>query len=200
MVNRMCPDRQILSVYADGELPSPWKEKLEAHVASCPACREALESWRGISASLWKADDPAVKERVWGDLSRRIDGADQAERFQEIVPASGFWRRSVTLPFPAAAALGAAAAAAFVLTLTSLWFRAVPAVAAPAAAPPVISGIDTELISISPLNDMSQVLQYLSSTDSNDIVIIRLPESRSFQSAGEPQIIKAADYSPRRPQ
>jgi anti-sigma factor RsiW len=207
----MCPDRQILSVYLDGELPSPWKEKLEAHVASCPRCRESLESWKGFAA-LRQEVDPAVKERVWEAVSLRMGeaqkAAQQAERVlirEDLFREPAFWRRSVTLPFPAAAALGAAAAAAFVLMLTSLWFRA-PTPAAPNAAitsaardegSSGISGIEMELTGFSSLNDMAGVLQYLGSTDSNDIVIIRLPESRNFQSAGEPKIIRAADYSQR---
>jgi hypothetical protein len=44
-----------------------------------------------------------------------------------------------------------------------------------------------------PASDLSGILQYLGD-DSPDIVIIRLPESRSFMSSGEPAIIKAADY------
>jgi hypothetical protein len=36
--------------------------------------------------------------------------------------------------------------------------------------------------------------QYLGGDDSGDIVIIRLPESRSFNSYGEPAIIRAAEY------
>jgi hypothetical protein len=88
-----------------------------------------------------------------------------------------------------------------VFILTSLWFKA-PAVSAPAPAGiaqfPIESGLD--LINISPANDMSGVLRYLENTDSNDVVIIRLPESRSFQSTGEPQIIRAADYSQGRSQ
>ncbi|MDR3247486.1 MAG: hypothetical protein LBT39_01755 [Treponema sp.] len=198
----MCPDRQILSVYLDGELPSPWKEKLESHLVSCPGCGETLRSWERVSLSLREGEDPTAKERVWAQLDARIDALRNVERNrvrEEIYWDSrdrGFWRRRVTLPFPAAAALTAAAAAAFVFILTSLWFKA-PVVNAPApemARFPIEPGV----INISPVNDMSGVLQYLENTDSNDIVIIRLPESRSFQSAGEPQIIKAADYAPGR--
>jgi hypothetical protein len=209
----MCPERQILSVYLDGELPSPWKEKMESHVASCPACRETLESWKRMCGTLREDDDPRRGERVWERIDSRIAAAKTTERIiirEEAFRGSSagyperFWRRNVTLPFPAAAALGAAAAAAFVFIFSSLWLRSPTGGASPspdsavARLPIETAGLDLELTHIRPVSDMSGVLQYLESTDSNDIVISRLPESRNFQSAGEPKIIKAADYSPRR--
>ena len=30
-----CPDKDLYSAYVDGELQSPWKEKIEAHLVSC---------------------------------------------------------------------------------------------------------------------------------------------------------------------
>jgi hypothetical protein len=54
-----------------------------------------------------------------------------------------------------------------------------------------------EMQAIIPASDMNGVLQYLGNTDTADIVIIRLPESKSFMSFGEPAIIRAADYSGR---
>jgi hypothetical protein len=42
---------------------------------------------------------------------------------------------------------------------------------------------------------MDEVLRYLGKEDAGDIVIIKLPESKSFSSSGEPALIKAADYS-----
>jgi hypothetical protein len=42
---------------------------------------------------------------------------------------------------------------------------------------------------------MENVLQYLSSRDNGEIIILRLPESRNFVNYGEPAIIKAADYT-----
>ncbi|GHU05470.1 hypothetical protein FACS1894147_11680 [Spirochaetia bacterium] len=58
----MCPDRQILSLYHDDELPSPWKEKLESHVASCPACAARLAQYRDLSRVLLDND---AADRGW---------------------------------------------------------------------------------------------------------------------------------------
>jgi hypothetical protein len=205
----MCPDRQLLSVYLDGELPSPWKEKMEGHLVSCPACRSVVESWERMFGER-EEEDPGRCERVWERIVGRVAAHEAREDPSRdegaLAPAgglSGLWRRRVTLPFPAAAALGAMAAAALVLIVSSVWLRPFAGVPVPAAEQPVAAlepaGLDMELRDIRPVNDISGVLRYLGDTDSNDIVIIRLPESRSFRSAGEPKIIKAADYSPRRP-
>ncbi|MBU1079772.1 MAG: zf-HC2 domain-containing protein, partial [Spirochaetes bacterium] len=34
----MCPDRELLSAWADGEVPSPWRETIDRHVAACESC------------------------------------------------------------------------------------------------------------------------------------------------------------------
>jgi anti-sigma factor RsiW len=212
----MCPDRQILSLYLDGELPSPWKEKLEAHLDSCPACRELVESWKRISGELRVDVDPLRAERVWECIGGRIaaveatvfPGPEKTVRETPLVSGAGrrlsaLWRHRVSLPFPAAAALGVTAAA-LVLFFGSFWLRSFTGETVPVSYSPAIAleaaGIDMELSDIRPAGDVSGLFQYLEDTDSNDIVIIRLPESRSFQRAGEPTIIRAADYTPRRVQ
>jgi hypothetical protein len=57
---------------------------------------------------------------------------------------------------------------------------------------PAMQGFDPP--GIVPTAGINEVLQYLGNRDPGDILIIRLPESRSFTSPGEPAIIKAADY------
>lgn len=178
----MCPDRQLLSVYLDGELPSPWREKLETHLASCPSCTERLEAYRVVGS---RKDAPsaerieAAKTRVW----RNIAGLDGSKRR----PAEKGWKRTLVLPLPAAiaAALVVATAAAFV-------------------GGPVVAGLskDRSVARIAsdtqgaiPVSDMAGVLSYLDAQDSStNIVIIHLPESQSFTSAGEPSFVRAADY------
>ena len=184
----MCPDRQLLSVYLDGELPSPWKEKLESHLARCPECRLELERYRLAAAAdtAEQARLEAAKERVWRKLEgRRCSGG-------AVRPVS-VWRRRVSVPLPAAAAM-----AALLIAAAFFWPRSP---AEPAAIPGMIlaSEEDLETPGIMPVSDIKGVLQYLDGGDSGDILILRLPESRSFISSGEPAIIKAADYSRRQP-
>jgi hypothetical protein len=177
----MCPDRQILSVYVDQELPSPWKEKLEAHLAECSDCRERLAGYRRAFPGPGFAVEEAAKERVWLNVARFGVGTPVRPR------AEKWWTRSISLPLPVAAA---AAAAILVFALAVLTLRK-PAVEPDTA---VAAGMELDVQGIVPVSDMNGVIQYLGGEDTADIVIIRLPESRRFMSSGEPAIIKAADY------
>ncbi|MFP3043944.1 zf-HC2 domain-containing protein [Treponema primitia] len=175
----MCPDPQILSLYYDGELPSPWKEKLEAHLQDCSHCSSSLEQFRQLSGTL--EDEPstmALKERVW----QRMSSPETAIREYPVQ----IWGRSVTVPLP----LLVATAAALIFTFSFFFLKTTPGAA------PVDSALTSlDMQTIMPISDLNGVLQYLEGDDSSDIVIIRLPESRNFMSSGEPAMIRAADYS-----
>ena len=185
-MNQVCPDRQLLSVYVDGELPSPWKEKMEAHIAGCPACAQRLEAYRRVS--LGKATvaglEPA-QERVWQKLEAAIG--------RTVLNRTAAWRRNISIPLPAAAA----AAAAAIVLMAALAFLVVLRVTGTEEMSGIIFASDAELDApgMIPASDMEDVLQYLGSRDSGEIIILRLPESRNFVNYGEPAIIKAADYS-----
>ncbi|MDR0550662.1 MAG: zf-HC2 domain-containing protein [Spirochaetaceae bacterium] len=130
----MCPDKQMLSVYFDNELPSPWKEKLEAHIASCEDCRHALETYTGMSAALALPESGEIpveeaKARVWEAISRRkfaensgeyantADAATIKRRFTQsravvempvrFMAGGSLWRRGVHIPLPVAIAAAA---------------------------------------------------------------------------------------------
>ncbi|MDR3167031.1 MAG: zf-HC2 domain-containing protein [Treponema sp.] len=191
----MCPDRQILSVSIDGELPSPWKEKLEAHLRSCAVCREHLEGYRrlsrvfgydraGIFDPVPGSTGEEAKERIW----RKIAGPEGERR----KTAVKFRYRTLSIPLPAAAA----AAVVFVVLLMAVIFRQ-PSFTGDPGQEMASSGIGLDVQGIVPVSDMNGVLQYLGNQDTADVVTIQLPESKSFMSSGEPTIIKAADYSRR---
>ena len=194
---QVCPDRQLLSVYFDGELPSPWKEKMESHIAACPACARRLEAYRRVSLGKAAGDAglESAREHVWQKLEAVVDravldrqrtGADIPSARPRVAPV---WRRSVSIPLPAAAAV-------FVL-LVALAFLVVLRVTNTEEISGMTFASDAELDvpGIIPVADMEDVLQYLGSRDNGEIIILRLPESRSFVNYGEPAIIKAADYS-----
>jgi len=214
----MCPDPQLLSVYFDGELPSPWKEKMDSHLANCPECRRTLETYgifrsgKGSPESPLPAAETAACERVWSKISGSTDidsGAEKAAgqsispfHYQHKHRQESFWRRSVSIPLPAAAA-----AALFIIVFAALWTLriqgrdTIPNMTVASEEYTLWpSGMDTgfDTSGMYPMADMQGVLQYLGNRDSGDIVIIRLPETRSFLSSGEPAIIRAADYSRRK--
>ena len=216
----MCPDPQLLSVYYDDELPSPWKEKMESHLAQCGECRLKLESYSRLSPGAGDKSAPAesqasAMERVWKKLAENaaIAGAPDLENaasgpgnsglhaYRRKSANAGFWNRKISIPLPAAAAAALFIALAALLVLQTGSQRAVPNMTLASEEyslwPPMDSGFDTA--GMIPVTDLNGVLQYLGARDSGDMVILRLPESRSFMSSGEPSIIKAADYSRRKP-
>ena len=192
-MSQMCPDRQLLSVFFDGELPSPWKEKMESHLCECPSCRERLEEYSRHSlgpapgeAAAFAAEIAAARDRVWKTFEPRITPAHQ-----KVIPFGGsILRRRLSIPIPAAAA----AAVLFVALALALILRQPNTAAKPGMA--LASETDFDAAGIIPITSMEEVLQQLAGgRDSGEVLIIRLPETRNFTSYGEPAIINAADYS-----
>jgi len=188
---QVCPDRQLLSVYFDGELPSPWKEKMEAHIAACPACAQRLEKYRRASLAGEAAGLDAARERIWQKLEQRpLEHRPMA--MPPVRRSAAVWRRRVSIPLPAAAAAAAAClmliALAFLLALRITSTEGISGMT-------FASEAEVETPGIIPVANMEDVMQYLGSRDNGDIIILRLPESRSFVNYSEPAIIKAADYS-----
>ena len=218
----MCPDRQIISLYFDSELPSPWKEKLETHLKSCTECRKTLAGYGKLEECLHDAPGTAIEaaqERVWEKLGAWNFPAAKPTRESWGQKSAGAvkraWNQRVTLPLPAAAA---AAVLVFVAFFALIGIRGLgkpasanlmSAAASPEMIPPAefmaaapeylqLVGDDQGII---PMQDMAGVLQYLSSQDYGDFMVIRLPESRKFsrigEHIGEPALINATDYSRR---
>jgi len=194
----MCPDPQLLSIYVDGELPSPWKEKMEAHLKKCPLCREKYENFKRLR-ELFKKDttvkrtyvervlDEPTEERTYTEEEMK----ETKERIWRNMEAkrrlkSRIWRRRLSVPIPAAAAI-------IIALFTALWFRGETIFQGnPAQRAEFILAAEDEM-HILPTADINGVIQYLTS-DGTDIIILRLPESRNFSRTGEPAIIRAADY------
>ncbi|MCL2066230.1 MAG: zf-HC2 domain-containing protein [Treponema sp.] len=194
----MCPDQQLLSVYLDGELPSPWKEKMESHLSECTKCAQRLERYKalfaGDNAALGEnAFVEAAKERVW----RRLESRQMRPLYQNSGSdrSPSIWQRRISIPLPAAAA------AVLLLFLSVFLVQGRRSDEPPdmAVTPNMVLTLDEALPGAVPASDMSGVLQYLGGFDSGDILILRLPESRNFISSGEPAIVRAADYSRSRP-
>jgi hypothetical protein len=196
----MCPDRQIFSVYYDQELPSPWKEKMEAHLAVCPECRAKLAELGKVSAVL--REEPVYRAgyspeeaeaRVWNVLVSRSGKAagPGPVTYRKLSPR--IWRRSVTVPLSAVVAAAALVVSAFTFALAN---RPAGSDRIPDTA--ISADMDIDRYSTMSVANMNDVLRYLGQDDSGtDFMIIRLPETKRFTSNGEPAIIRAADYSRR---
>jgi anti-sigma factor RsiW len=197
----MCPEREMISEYFDGELPSPWKEKMERHLETCAQCRACLDSYRKLSRILDAPSAAAEDKEAPGAFEARLQSARRSlwEKLEgvytfspEAAPRPSLWRRSLSIPLPAAAA------AALLIFAVAFFALIRPLSRPPEPNQSALASIESDIQGIVPVADMSRVLQYLDQEDSGgDIVIIRLPESRNFSSSGEPTLIKAVDYTRR---
>ncbi|MDR3115584.1 MAG: hypothetical protein LBU25_08690 [Treponema sp.] len=168
---------------------------MELHLISCPVCNARLERFRRCSEALQDPhgegltpkipDMKAAQDRVWQRMAR-LETKTWGWR-----QGHSLWQRTLSIPLPVAAAAAILFIMAFVLTVTRQSIGIPPPQDAMAASEMV------EMEGIIPTSNMHEVLQYLENQDMSDIVIIRLPETRSFSSSGEPTILRAADYTRR---
>jgi len=205
----MCPEPQLLSIYMDGELPSPWKEKMEAHLAQCPECKERYKNFRKLQ-EMFKKRAYQSRTYVESEGALRSASADQMLPEQEFIESArekvwrkmesrrrysrrGVWGYRLSFPLPAVAA----AAAVILAVLAVLYIRGGNLWPSDSAAKSnfILASEEEEMPSVIPsVQDMNGLLQLLGS-EGTDVMIIRLPESRNFARSGEPAIIRAADYS-----
>ena len=155
------------------------------------ACSSILREAPAAQADTTGGEDLAMlaaKGRVFKNLPPHLGAVRPAAR-------PSVWRRTVSLPLPAAAAAAAIFVFAFVFAIT----RPFGAATAPDQQSQAMASADStiNLDNIVPASDLMGVMQYLGKQDNPDYMIINLPEARTFTSAGEPLIIKAADYSRR---
>ncbi len=189
----MCPDHGLLSAYVDGEVPSPWKDRLAAHLEVCPACAAKVGRYAGLGAALRapaSLDETAVVERLRGRLEERLESPAAPRPASHPAPraASPLWSRRVSLPLPLAAAAGLAFVLFASLSLSGLLRPARQPVQSLAAAELAPSRTEP--------GSMEALIRYLESQDAQVNLTIQLPADATFASNGKPLIVKASEYVP----
>jgi anti-sigma factor RsiW len=175
----MCPDRELLSAWLDGEVPSPWRETIDAHLHGCARCAGLVQGYKELSASLLAAAE-GHEDEAKAKVLARIHASAPRNRF--------FWTRRVSLPLPAAAAAAIALGAlAFALALSGARTAELRMAMQNAvqSAPSVASSVG-----------MEGILEYLARQDAGVNITITLPAGSSEQASGEPFMIREADYRP----
>jgi anti-sigma factor RsiW len=186
----MCPDRDLVSAYVDGEVPSPWRERLEEHIASCTDCAALAASYSALGESLRADEGPGeaaalARGRVSLDaLLAEIPLPRPATSSAKGPGAWASWGRSVSLPLPFAAAaallvifLGGATT---VLALKPARAASIQTVASGELAPRQAQPAS-----------MDELLRYLNSSDGQVTLTINLPTGTTFGSAGKPVIMRS---------
>jgi anti-sigma factor RsiW len=192
----MCPDRDLISAHVDGEVPSPWRERLEEHLESCPSCASLAADYRRLGSRL--------KDELGGDLGESFArGRSRLDLLLEGIPSArrdkaGPRRarktalrslgRSVSLPLPLAAA-----AAVLVILLggatTLLALKPSKAVAIQTVASGEIAPLPSQA-KAQPAS-MDELLRYLEARDGQVTLTINLPSGTTFGSAGKPVIMRS---------
>lgn len=98
-----CPDPDLFSAYVDGEVPSPWKEKIEAHIHSCVECTERTERYFRLHQLVAQSNtEPALDlDESFTRLMERRSSRVAVQKTR-----SHAWiHSSIKLPVPAMAAL-----------------------------------------------------------------------------------------------
>ncbi len=109
-MTRTCPTIESMSAYADGELPAAQHGAFDAHLASCPRCREWLADLRAAQTGLRALAD----ESLGFDLSQVVRGRIQSLP-RPVAPMHEGERRGWRWLVPAG--LGAAASVSLGLAL-----------------------------------------------------------------------------------
>ena len=184
----MCPDREILSAYLDGEIGPPWEAAIRAHVAECPTCRpvmERLEKTRRVLREAPIGDWQEPMERVRRAILTRVPPLPQP------VPA---WRRQVSLPLPLALlaavlliALGVSSALSFARTNVGF----IKVTKAPAGG--------TEYQFAVPVDKVEALLKSVGGGDASLEAVLTLPKNVKLVPVGAPRMGKETEFSRKKP-
>jgi anti-sigma factor RsiW len=182
----MCPDRDLISAYVDGEVPSPWRERLEEHLGGCQACSALVSGYAHLGERL-------RAELVCNEAESLSRGRSRLDALLEGRPApiADSWkarRHFVSLPLPFAAA-----AAVFVLllcaTTTFLALKPNRGTSIQTVASGEFSPLSQE-VKAQPAS-MDELLRYLDARDGQVTLTIKLPSGTTFGSAGKPVIMRS---------
>jgi anti-sigma factor RsiW len=178
----MCPDREILSAYLDGEVESPWSREIEGHLAGCESCRlrfARMEETRRILQREGMGNWRAPMERVRRHLMARS---------MQRQPDPPIWKRRLSIPVPL---VGIAALVVLCLGISLAYtvFRnemgTVRITKAPAGG--------TEIQIAAPVEDLEFLLKSMDTQDSAQDVI-KLPKKFRLMPVGEPRMGKADEF------
>ena len=184
----MCPDREILSAYFDGEITARWGREIAAHVSTCELCRARLADMENARA-LMKDEDPQAWRAPMERVRRRI--LDRAPAVRQRVSA---WRRQVALPLPVAA-LAAALLLTLGISLAILATRTnmgyIRVTKAPAGG--------TEYQFAVPYDKVEALLKSMGGAEATIESVMTIPKSVKLIPVGEPRMGKATEFPRKKP-
>ncbi|GMO55884.1 MAG: hypothetical protein Ta2G_15480 [Termitinemataceae bacterium] len=211
-MKNVCPKKEMLSIYHDDALPPQWKHAMEAHLASCPKCQQVLVSYKTVRDAICEpslSDTAAAGERVLKKLNENniadLQNEPRSERPGRQMRVRRLAKRRIAVPLPAAAA----ASAVLIITLSMLFLGknqndgtqievADGLIVQEAPIPTLPVDYDSQTYQdFAPRGNIQEVLKYLSENqdDDQEIVIIKLPEKKSFTRIGDPKMYNKMDFA-----
>ena len=184
----MCPDREILSAFFDGEIDPPWDHAISEHVAGCESCRRFLEGLEQTRRAL--RDDRLTG---LGEPMERVRRSLLAGVAPLAVPQPG-WHRRVELPLPVAvtaAVLIVALGVGFAFTLARSSMGYIRVTRAPAGG--------TEYQFAVPYDKVETLLKSVGGSAANSDDVMTLPKDVKLVPVGEPRMGTTAEYPRKKP-
>jgi anti-sigma factor RsiW len=191
----MCPDRDLISAYVDGEVPSPWNERIEEHLGSCAKCSALASSYVELGTRLREelsAGELESLARLRPRVEALLGGLSAVEpetKAPRVAYSRKSLRRSISLPLPLAAAA---------VLLVLLLGGATALIALRPSRGTAIQTVASSEIAPRPLEakaqpaSMDELLRYLEARDGQVTLTINLPSGTTFGSVGKPVIVRSA--------
>ncbi|MDC7227445.1 MAG: hypothetical protein PQJ61_11840 [Spirochaetales bacterium] len=175
----MCPDKELISAWHDGETGRRWSEEITMHITDCEDCAAEAGRLDSLSILLHESKIPGEKEirdRVYNAIERR----------RAVGSSEAFWRRHIDISMPVLLSAAAMLIVFFAAVLFAFQrLEAVPEVVEEIQPEPEIS------LQVISLEDAAAILL---SDDSGFDVLITIPSGDALSVTGEPQLIREADY------
>ncbi len=204
----MCPEPGLISAFVDGEVPSPWKERIAGHLSACSDCAQRARGYGALRAALLAPSacqeaesavlrrlearlgprlappcaSPEAAETAGIAIGQRSPGLDGSTRAAGSV---ALWRRRLAIPMPIAAV-----AAAAIVFFAGLAFAGIIKPARPAVQN--LAAAELSPLSSPPAN-MEALIRYLETQDAKVNLTIQLPSGATLDSSGKPLVVRAAD-------
>jgi predicted anti-sigma-YlaC factor YlaD len=184
----MCPDREILSAYLDGEVSSPWDAVIAEHAASCAECRGVIARMEATRRALqreavvdWKEPMERVRRRLLAHEPRSVQRA-------------AVWRRQVSLPIPVAALVAVlflSLGISLILVASRHDMGYIRITKAPAGG--------TEYQFAVPYDKVEMLLKSVGGGDANIESVMTLPKDVKLVPVGEPRMGRATEFPRKKP-
>jgi hypothetical protein len=181
----MCPDDPLLSAFVDDEVPSPWKERMETHIAGCSRCSEKAHALRSLKRILVAAETDFETEALAVARARIAASIDFSMARGHTKAGLTYyirslWSRRIPLPMPF-----------FAVGLLALVFLVGMSLGLIAPFTSTARTIASKIIS--PQSTTLEMMAQYMKQSSVQPVMIEMPQESVFNQLGNPVIVFSSE-------